>query len=99
LPNVKIHHDFEFDPAHAMRQEAAALAHLESMQRLVGAAQGHHVNPDAGEKRGPRDTYQTSTSGPSFGHLLHHDGMPLFDKFLTSKIPSRLRIKGEIWPR
>jgi hypothetical protein len=47
---------------------AQALAQLQNP-----AAQ---AKPSGGPK-GPRRTYETSTSGPSFGHILHQDGRPM----------------------
>jgi len=52
------------------------MAQFEALQRLIGAAGGVHVSTSGGVK-GPRETYDTTTSGPSFGHLHHRDGMPI----------------------
>ncbi|WRT69187.1 uncharacterized protein IL334_006171 [Kwoniella shivajii] len=85
----KPHHDYPFSHAEAQAKQlqameearAAALAQLEAAQRdsaiemeqeMLAAFESHM----AGEK-GPRQTYDTMDSGPSFGHLLHQSGMPL----------------------
>lgn len=55
---------------------AQALAQLEATRQSPGG----HMTPGNGAvapNKGPRGTYETSTSGPSFGHILHQDGRPL----------------------
>lgn len=55
---------------------AQALAQLESIPDR-GAADKSAQPAEGGGLKGPRVTYQTSTSGPSFGHILHQDGHPV----------------------
>ncbi|KAL7421133.1 hypothetical protein Q5752_004018 [Cryptotrichosporon argae] len=70
------HHDFPFSHAQAAakqseameRARAEALAQLEASAGAPEAASGF---------KGPRQTYETTTSGPSFGHILHKDGKPV----------------------
>jgi hypothetical protein len=54
---------------------AQALAQLEAADQ--GASMGVEQNKPSGGPKGPRRTYETSTSGPSFGHILHHNGLPI----------------------
>jgi hypothetical protein len=74
-PNVKIHHEYPFSPEDALRKEGEAIAQFEALQKLIGTA-GHAFHPTSGGVKGPRETYETTTSGPSFGHLHHRDNMP-----------------------
>ncbi len=56
--------------------EAMDIARAQALTQLE-AAQGHQPEPVQGDIKGPRGTFDTATSGPSFGHLLHQDGMPI----------------------
>ena len=69
------HHDHPFSLAEAARKQAEAIAHIQTMAQLT---QGHPSpgGGGGGGPKGPRKTYETTTSGPSFGHILHQDGMP-----------------------
>lgn len=77
------HHDFPFSHAEAAhkQQEAMAEARAQALAQLEAtkqnAANGAIQNKPAGGPKGPRRTYETSTSGPSFGHLMHQNGLPL----------------------
>jgi hypothetical protein len=51
---------------------AQALAQLQASNDDGAVAQDR----PAGGIKGPRATYETSTSGPSFGHIQHQDGGP-----------------------
>ena len=53
------------------------MAHVETLERLMGTL--GPVQPPSGPsgRKGPRETYETVTSDPSFGHLWHRDGMPV----------------------
>ena len=51
------------------------MAQFEALQKLIGEARQVHVSA-TGRARGPRETFDTTTSGPSFGHIHHRDGMP-----------------------
>ena len=73
--NVKIHHEFPFSREEALRREGEAMAQFEALQKLIGAATGPRIPAD-GMFKGPRNTYETATSGPSFGHIYHRDGAP-----------------------
>nr|XP_031858883.1 uncharacterized protein CI109_005702 [Kwoniella shandongensis]KAA5525955.1 hypothetical protein CI109_005702 [Kwoniella shandongensis] len=88
----RAHHDFPFSHAEAQGRQfqamedarAAALAQLEAAQRNSDIMMeqemlaGMGMEPTEGEAaKGPRQTFDTTTSGPSFGHLLHQDGFPL----------------------
>lgn len=55
---------------------AQALAQLEAT-RQHPSGQAAPASGALGAVKGPRGTYETSTSGPSFGHILHQDGRPL----------------------
>ncbi|OCF35676.1 hypothetical protein I316_02731 [Kwoniella heveanensis BCC8398] len=89
----KPHHDHPFSHAEAQAKQiqameearAAALAQLEAAQRqsilqmeqeMLDTLNSANELP-TGRQKGPRQTYDTMTSGPSFGHLLHQNGMPL----------------------
>ncbi|WVF65435.1 hypothetical protein IAT40_000162 [Kwoniella sp. CBS 6097] len=89
----KPHHEHPFSHAEAQAKQiqameearAAALAQLEAAQRqsilqmeqeMMNTLNSANV-PPSGAAKGPRQTYDTMTSGPSFGHLLHQNGMPL----------------------
>lgn len=52
--------------AHALSQLEATAPHAGSLSH----------NGQASRAKGPRGAFETFTSGPSFGHLHHHDGMP-----------------------
>jgi len=71
------HHDYPFSPAEAAKKQAEAMesARAQALAQLqaVGGPQPASVQ---GGMKGPRGTYDTSTSGPSFRHLLQQDGMP-----------------------
>ena len=54
---------------------AQALAQLEASKQ--NAEEPIHQTGQTGGLKGPRRTYETSTSGPSFGHIMHQDGQPL----------------------
>jgi len=58
-------------------KEQAALAHIEALGQLTGASGGPVIPPTITGTKGPRETYETATSVPSFGHILHRDGMPI----------------------
>ncbi|WVQ93108.1 hypothetical protein IAU59_000172 [Kwoniella sp. CBS 9459] len=89
----KAHHEHPFSHAEAQAKQvqameearAAALAQLEAAQRqsiiqmeqeMMDTLNMGTTHP-MGREMGPRQTYDTMTSGPSFGHLLHQNGMPL----------------------
>jgi len=76
-PNVKVYHEYPFDPVEAAGKEEAALAHIEALRQLTEASGGPVVHPMNTGTKGPRETYETTTSVPSFGHILHQDGMPV----------------------
>ncbi|KAK8843968.1 hypothetical protein IAR55_006760 [Kwoniella newhampshirensis] len=102
------HHELPFSPAEAQGRQleameearAAALAQLEAAQRnpdimmeqemMVGLG----MEDGIGQSRGPRQTFDTTTSGPSFGHILHQDGFPP-----TSAQPSRQSPMEGMGPR
>ncbi|KAK6906142.1 hypothetical protein I203_100126 [Kwoniella mangroviensis CBS 8507] len=84
------HHDYPFSHAEAQAKQlqameqarAAALAQLEAAQRnsaiemeqeMLAALENSIMQGD----KGPRQTYDTMDSGPSFGHILHQNGIPL----------------------
>jgi hypothetical protein len=87
------HHEHPFTLADAANKqtEAMELAHAETLARLeamagVGAHLaggmdgihlGGHAQAYAAGVKGPRATYDTTTSGPSFGHIIHRDGHPV----------------------
>lgn len=79
-----VHHDFPFSHAEAAQKQqeamsaarAQALAQLEATKQNAMAQSAPPAGP-AGGLKGPRGTYETSTSGPSFGHIMHQDGQPL----------------------
>lgn len=78
------HHDFPFSHAEAAEKQheamtaarAQALAQLEATKQNA-ADQSMSQTGQGGGLKGPRRTYETSTSGPSFGHIMHQDGQPL----------------------
>ena len=78
------HHDFPFSHAEAAEKQheamtaarAQALAQLEATRQNAADQSGQQAGQGGGLK-GPRRTYETSTSGPSFGHINHEDGQPL----------------------
>nr|XP_018259292.1 uncharacterized protein I303_08220 [Kwoniella dejecticola CBS 10117]OBR81450.1 hypothetical protein I303_08220 [Kwoniella dejecticola CBS 10117] len=87
----KPHHEYPFSHVEAQAKlvqameqaRAAALAQLEAAQRnsaiemeqeMLAALENHTVHD---REKGPRQTYDTMDSGPSFGHLLHQNGIPL----------------------
>ena len=99
-PQPHLHHahpEYPFSPEEATRKQAEAmqaaraeaLAQLEAATRLP-AQPGLFPGP-----KGPRQTYQTSTSGPSFGHILHQDGHPIPPHFSfqpsLAEVPSSAR--------
>lgn len=57
---------------HAARTQA--LAQLEASKSNAMGLSGQQTGQGV---KGPRGTYETSTSGPSFGHKMHQDGRPL----------------------
>jgi hypothetical protein len=77
------HHEHPFTIAEAAQRQSEAMeqAHAETLARLEAMA-GVGAGPQGilGEGpavKGPRATYDTMTSGPSFGHILHRDGHPI----------------------
>ncbi|WWC91089.1 uncharacterized protein L201_006030 [Kwoniella dendrophila CBS 6074] len=98
----KPHHEFAFSHAEAQAKQlqameearSAALAQLEAAQRNSAiemeqemlAVLENHMQQGQGEK-GPRGTYDTLDSGPSFGHLLHQNGFPLSARPSTQNPP------------
>lgn len=60
-------------------------AKLESeMMEILGMMSGARLDgvnaaggPGGNAPKGPRQTFDTNTSGPSFGHILHQDGVPI----------------------
>ncbi|WWC72987.1 uncharacterized protein I206_106951 [Kwoniella pini CBS 10737] len=87
----KPHHEFPFSHTEAQAKQvqameqarAAALAQLEAAQRnsaigmeqeMLAALENSMLHEN---DKGPRQTYDTMDSGPSFGHLLHQNGIPL----------------------
>ena len=87
------HHDFPFSHAEAAKKQAEAMnvARAEALAQLEQGGQRIAPQPDAA--RGPRGTYDTSTSGPSFGHLLHQNGQPLTAR---SSLQGPVRPGGEM---
>ncbi|WVQ73587.1 hypothetical protein IAR50_003166 [Cryptococcus sp. DSM 104548] len=85
------HHPYPFSPAEALAKQrsamadarAAALAQLEAAQHnadelLEGQMREVlSMNIDGGGQKGPRQTFDTTTSVPSFGHIHHRNGMPI----------------------
>ncbi|WVW79485.1 hypothetical protein I302_101454 [Kwoniella bestiolae CBS 10118] len=86
----KAHHEYPFSHAEAQAKQlqameqarAAALAQLEAAQRnsaiemeqeMLAALENSMIQGG----KGPRQTYDTMDSGPSFGHILHQNGIPL----------------------
>lgn len=77
------HHDFPFSHEAAAAKQAKAmeaaradaLAQLEAARKSI-TQQAINPTPNGGGKKGPRGTYETSTSGLSFGHIMHKDGRP-----------------------
>ncbi|KAK4685503.1 MFS transporter, UMF1 family, partial [Tremellales sp. Uapishka_1] len=72
------HHDYPFSLQEAARkqQDAMELARAQALAQLESQPFGAGILPLSGENKGPRGTYTTSTSGPSFGHLVHQNGLP-----------------------
>ncbi|WVO15544.1 hypothetical protein L204_103204 [Cryptococcus depauperatus] len=83
---------FSYAAAEAQRKEAmedaraAALAQLEAAQRTVDEELEDKMREILGMsdqpqylsgQKGPRHTFETTTSGPSFGHILHQNGVPV----------------------
>ena len=68
------HPEHHFSHADAARKQAEVFAHLDALQKLESPG-GAHIAA-VGAEKGPRATYETSTSGPSFGHIFHENGMP-----------------------
>lgn len=100
LTQPHVHHphpEYPFSPEEAAHKQAEAMqaARAEALAHLEAAA---HFPVPPGIFPGPkglRETYQTSTSGPSFGHILHHNGRPIPPdySFRTSlaEVPSSAR--------
>lgn len=72
------HHDHPFSLTEAARQQDEALENARG-QALAQLQDSRGRQPGAGQDnaKGQRGTYDTSASGPSFGHILHHNGMPI----------------------
>jgi hypothetical protein len=75
------HHDYPFSHAEAAQKQTEAMAEaraqaLAQLQASNANGQPAQAKSSVGPK-GPRRTYETSTSGPSFGHILHQDGRPM----------------------
>jgi hypothetical protein len=87
------HHEHPFTLADAAykQTEAMELARAETLARLEAmTGAGAHpafgmdsIHPSGQAQahapgiKGPRATYDTTTSGPSFGHIIHRDGHPV----------------------
>jgi hypothetical protein len=77
------HHDYPFSHTEAAQKqtEAMAEARAQALAQLQAsneqASGGPAQNKPSGGPKCPRRTYETSTSGPSFGHILHQDGRPM----------------------
>ncbi|ORY33094.1 hypothetical protein BCR39DRAFT_557284 [Naematelia encephala] len=79
------HHDFPFDPAEAQRKQSEAMAHAVALAQLEASTSHPPARPDA--VKGPRETYQTMTSEPSFGQLHHRDGHPITRETSIEPLP------------
>ena len=76
------HHDYPFSHTEAAQKQAEAMAEaraqaLAQLQASNDQANGAPAQSKSPGPKGPRRTYETSTSGPSFGHILHQDGRPM----------------------
>lgn len=72
------HHEFPFSHKEAAEKQAAAVeeARAAALARLQ-AAGGDGPDALTSDKKGPRETYDTAASGPSFGHINHWNGHPV----------------------
>lgn len=78
-PNIhRVHHDYPFSHHEAAQKQAAAVenARAEALARLE-AKRGEVQDTIPTGPKGPRQTYDTVTSGPSFGHIDHYGGHPI----------------------
>lgn len=97
LPHHRVHHphhDYPFNVEEAMWKQSEAMesARRQALAQLE-AAHGRQPVPEEGRDKGPRLTYETSTSGPSFGHLLHQNGQPI-PRHLSAELPSMQDVPG-----
>lgn len=71
-------HHFSHYEAAQKQAEALELARAQALARLEkGRGDVEDLPPSMGFNKGPRGTYETGTSGPSFGHIFHQDGQPV----------------------
>ncbi|RXK38177.1 hypothetical protein M231_04551 [Tremella mesenterica] len=106
------HPEHPFDVGEAARKQAEAMqaARAEALAQLEAATRTSPQAPDTRQtaigqlvpeglgtgQKGPRQTYETSTSGPSFGHLLHQDGRPITGRFSAQPEPPNPASRGSV---